>query len=143
MRYAMPLHFTDEAVYMAIIGAVQVKTKLLHQANKRLHESRPFLCRLFDLDPGYWLPYIAGLATKDVALCNEGIRIYAEEHHYRVSHDPDSQYFMNIQALGMANLCRIYGINVSAIPPIIPDGLLYKPGDETDDSMIDKCFRAE
>ena len=139
----MPLHYTDEAVYMAIIGAIQVKTKLLQQANERLHLSRKFWFRLFDQNPGYWLPYIAGLATTDVALCNEGIRIYAEEHHDRVSQDPDSQYYMNIQAIGMANLCRIYGINVSAIPPIIPDELLFKLGEETTDSMIDECFRAK
>ncbi|MCL2623032.1 MAG: hypothetical protein FWD31_05125 [Planctomycetaceae bacterium] len=141
-RLRMPLHYTDEALYMAIIGAVQARKELLHQASERLRLSRTSWCRLFDQNPGCWLPYITGLATADVTLCNEGIRIYAEEHYDRISQDPNSPPYMSIQAVGMANLCRIYGINVSAIPPILPDELLFKPGDGPVDSMIDECFRA-
>lgn len=137
-----PLHLTEEAVYIAIVAAVQADMKLLTQATEKLHQARSFVYRLFDDDPGYWMPYITGLATKDVTLCNEGIRIHVEEHVYRISQELDLWYYMDTQALGMANLCRIHGIAVSAIPPVIPEGLLFKPGEPGDGSMFDECFQA-
>jgi len=133
------LHYVDEAVYIAIIAAVRCDSEMLQNAAERLRKGLSFYARLFENYPGYWLPYLTGLADKDVSLCNEGIRIYAEEHYHRVSQDPDSQYFMNIQALGMANLCRIHGIDVAAIPPIIPEDLIFK-SDNSNRDIFDLCF---
>ena len=98
--------------------------------NAVLLKARKFPSRLFEDDPDYWLPYINGWATKSVALCNEAIRIYAEQHHYRCTKDKEnSSYFhLNIQAVGMANLCRIHGTKVEAIPLIVTENLLVKCG---------------
>ena len=132
----IPLHYNNEAVYFAVIAAVQRNTDVLQKASERLRKGQAFFYRLFDSDPGYWLQYLTGLAENDVSLCNEGIRIYAEEHYYRVSQDADSQYYMNVQAIGMANLCRIYGMDVAAIPPIIPEDLLLKIDEKIGDEKV-------
>ena len=117
-----------------------MNTVALQRASERLQNGQKLFYRLFDNDPGYWLPYLRGLAEKDVLLCNEGIRRYAEEHYHRVTQDADSPYYMNIQAIGMANLCRIHGIDVAAIPPIVPEGVLLNHN-EKPDNLIDECFR--
>jgi len=133
----IPLHYYNEVVYFAIIAAVQGDMVILQRAVERLRKGQTLFYRLFDEHPGYWLHYLTGLAEKDVVLCNEGIRIYAEEHYYRVSQDVDSQYYMNIQAIGMANLCRIHGLDVAAIPPIVPEELLLKIGEEVGEQSMD------
>jgi hypothetical protein len=121
------LSYQKDAIYQSLATATLKDKSGLSYWSGELLKARKFPRRLFEDDPGYWLPYINGLATKSASLCNEAIRIYAEQHHYRCTKDKENSYFhLNLQAVGMANLCRVHGINVEAIPLIVPENLLVK-----------------
>jgi len=123
------LSYQKDAIYHSLAAATLENKSGLSHWNAELLKARKFPNRLFEDDPDYWLPYINGLATKSTSLCNEAIRIYAEQHYYRCTNNEDNAYFhLNIQAVGMANLCRIHGIKVEAIPLIVPESLLVKCG---------------
>ncbi len=113
----------DERIISAICATIVNDEETLLLSHQKLKQPVGWLDGMATREPDYLVILIAGIAEQNNELCQEAIRIQAEEWYAPALSD---YYRLNVNGVAMTNLCRWRGIPIPPLEPVIPEILLLK-----------------